>query len=182
LLNPLGSLSNLLLQIGLTDSSPSFVAVLNGLLAISALHAFGEGRAIRFKSRAISMTRISLDPDNPDSVIIGNLAASMLLYLYEVSITALHVYQLLNDETLYMSTPVAWAAYLFGVKQILQFSKERGSLSKCYRVIFEWILYHETIIEFSQLYYGRETYKPLCRTRISGDFICKDEPRNGNVS
>lgn len=85
LLNPLGSLAHLLLQIGLTDSSPSSVAVLNGLLAISALHVSGEARAISFKSKAIAMTRVSLSPSNPDSVVISNLAASMLLYLYEVS-------------------------------------------------------------------------------------------------
>lgn len=85
LLNPLGSLAHLLLQIGLTDSSPSSVAVLNSLLAISALHVSGEARAISFKSKAIAMTRVSLSPNNPDSVVISNLAASMLLYLYEVS-------------------------------------------------------------------------------------------------
>lgn len=155
LLNPLGSLAHLLLQIGLTDSSPSSVAVLNGLLAISALHVSGEARAISFKSKAIAMTRASLSPNNPDSVVISNLAASMLLYLY---------------ETLHMSSPIAWTVYLCGAKHVLQSSAERSALSQSYEVIFDWIIYHETMFLFSQLYWTRKGSKPFCRKRISTIF------------
>ncbi|KAF5026988.1 hypothetical protein F66182_861 [Fusarium sp. NRRL 66182] len=167
LLNPLGSLTQLLLQIGLTDSSPSSVAVINALLAISALHVSGEARAITFKTKAIAMTRASLKRDNSDSVMIGNLAASMLLYLY---------------ETRHMSSPLAWAVYLCGAKKIiLQSSAERHALSESYAVIFDWVLYHETIIEFSQLYWGRDSAKPLCRTRTSMAFWRRPELRQDIV-
>lgn len=84
-LNPLGSLAQLLLQVGLADSSPSSAAVLNGLLAISALHVSGEERAIKFKTKAIIMTQASLNAEGSGSTVIAKLAASMLLYLYEVS-------------------------------------------------------------------------------------------------
>ncbi|KAF4987223.1 hypothetical protein FDECE_15534 [Fusarium decemcellulare] len=161
-LNPLGSLAHLLLHIGLTDSSPSSVAVLNGLLAISALHVSGEARAIRFKTKAITMTRTALSLESSNAVVIGNLASSMLLYLY---------------ETLHMSSPIAWSVYLSGVKHVLQCSVERSAFLGNYNVIFDWIIYHETMVQFGQLYWARDGMKPFCRRRISNLF--RKRPRFG---
>ncbi|KPA37129.1 transcription factor [Fusarium langsethiae] len=57
--SPLGSLPHLLLQIGLTDSSPSSVAVLNGLLAISALHVSGDVVMMRSHAGCICVEEFS---------------------------------------------------------------------------------------------------------------------------
>ncbi|VUC30005.1 unnamed protein product [Clonostachys rosea] len=155
LLNPMGSLAQMLLQIGLADSSPSSVAVLNGLLAISALHVSGEARAIKFKTKAITMTKASLNVEGPVSTVMGNLAASMLLYLF---------------ETLHMSSPTAWSTYLGGVKQVLRHSARRGAFSK-YKVILDWIVYHETMAKFGQLYWPKDGgLTPFCHNRASSLF------------
>ncbi|CAG9984561.1 unnamed protein product [Clonostachys byssicola] len=155
-LNPLGSLAQLLLQIGLADSSPSSAAVLNGLLAISALHVSGEERAIKFKTKAIAMTQASLNAEGSGSTVIAKIAASMLLYLY---------------ETLHMSSPKAWSTYLGGVKQILLLSTECSPFSKSYQTILDWIIYHETMAKFGQLYWPKNGgLTPFCHRRVSSFF------------
>uniref|UniRef100_A0A0B7KGI2 Zn(2)-C6 fungal-type domain-containing protein n=1 Tax=Bionectria ochroleuca TaxID=29856 RepID=A0A0B7KGI2_BIOOC len=160
-LNPLGSLAQLLLQIGLADSSPSSAAVLNGLLAISALHVSGEERAIKFKTKAIAMTQASLKAEGSGSTVIAKIAASMLLYLY---------------ETLHMSSPKAWSTYLGGVKQILSLSKRCSPFSKSYQTILDWIIYHETMAKFGQLYWPKEGgLTPFCHQRVSSFFLKRPE-------
>uniref|UniRef100_A0A8H7N8X7 Zn(2)-C6 fungal-type domain-containing protein n=1 Tax=Bionectria ochroleuca TaxID=29856 RepID=A0A8H7N8X7_BIOOC len=160
-LNPLGSLAQLLLQIGLADSSPSSAAVLNGLLAISALHVSGEERAIKFKTKAIAMTQASLKAEGSGSTVIAKIAASMLLYLY---------------ETLHMSSPKAWSTYLGGVKQILSLSKRCSPFSKSYQTILDWISYHETMAKFGQLYWPKDGgLTPFCHQRVSSFFRKRPE-------
>ncbi|CAI6014008.1 unnamed protein product [Clonostachys chloroleuca] len=155
-LNPLGSLAQLLLQVGLADSSPSSAAVLNGLLAISALHVSGEERAIKFKTKAIIMTQASLNAEGSGSTVIAKLAASMLLYLY---------------ETLHMSSPKAWSTYLGGVKQILLLSTGCSPFSQSYQTVLDWIIYHETMAKFGQLYWPKDGgLTPFCHKRVSSLF------------
>lgn len=84
---PLGPLTRLLLRMGLTDSSSPSKAVLNSLLAISALHLFGDARAAIYKIRATSLINASLSgATNSPEVVMKIITASMLLYLYEVSL------------------------------------------------------------------------------------------------
>lgn len=81
-----------------------------------------------------------------------------------------------------MSSPIAWTVYLCGAKHVLQSSAERSALSQSYEVIFEWIIYHETMFLFSQLYWTRKGSKPFCRKRISTIFRRRSGLGKGIVS
>jgi hypothetical protein len=81
-----------------------------------------------------------------------------------------------------MSSPIDWTVYLCGAKRVLQSSAERSALSQNYEVIFDWIIYHETMFLFSQLYWTRKGSEPFCRRRISTLFRKPSRLGKGTVS
>ncbi|VUC35922.1 unnamed protein product [Clonostachys rosea] len=150
---PLGSLPRLLLQIGFSDFSSPSRAVLNGILALSCLHLWGDQYASVYKARATSLLRASLNPESSIKVAISNLVASMLLYLY---------------ETVHPSSSHAWSVYLCGVKRIAQSKIATEIVNSAHpQIVFNWVYYHETIAQFGQLYWTRKHHSPICRGKSS---------------
>ncbi|CAH0052316.1 unnamed protein product [Clonostachys solani] len=150
---PLGSLTRLLLQIGLSDVSSPSRAVFNGILALSCLHLWGDQYASVYKARATSLLRASLNPESSIKVAVSNLVASMLLYLY---------------ETVHQSSPYAWAVYLCGVKRLAQSKIVTESAKSAHpQIVFNWVYYHETIAQFGQLYWTQKHPSPVCHGKSS---------------
>lgn len=81
----MGSLTHLLLRMGLADTSLSSRAVLNAILALSTLRVCGDQKALAYKVTATSLLRESLGRKNMTVVSIQQVVASMLLYIYEVT-------------------------------------------------------------------------------------------------
>ena len=79
-----------LLPIALSGSSCAAKGLRSAILALSAFHRFGSGAALPYKIQALQLLSHSLETEsNSDVPIESQLAASMMLCVYNVSVRIL---------------------------------------------------------------------------------------------
>lgn len=77
-------LAPLLLRIATSDTSSSSKAVLRAILALSCLHLRRDAEASAYRASAISLLSASLKAGSEVKVAFQNIAASMMLCIFEV--------------------------------------------------------------------------------------------------
>lgn len=75
----------------LSQSSSAAWGLYNAILALSAYHRFGSGAAMPYKTRALKFLAMSLSEETHSVPVESQLAASMMLCVYNVSNSSLSV-------------------------------------------------------------------------------------------
>ncbi|PLB49745.1 hypothetical protein P170DRAFT_456280 [Aspergillus steynii IBT 23096] len=147
------SVGNLLIRMCLTSNTPSATAVLHSMLALSSLHLYGlQDQAGQLKLSALKALAAASWIDIGPMAAAQHVATGMLLCSFEIhraSCTSGH-----------------WRCYIGGVKKIINAS------SSClidpnsdFKVLLDWIYYHDVMSRFSQLHWSSEEDKlipPAC--------------------
>lgn len=126
----------LVIKMALYDATPSSTAVLYAIFALSAFRLYGPCRSIVYKVEAINALSTSVGDVQSPQDSFRNLAASMLLCLYEIFDTS--------------DLSGSWTQYLCGAKKIAKAvyastTHYDGEL----RFLLDWVFYHDALAKFS---------------------------------
>ncbi|KXX75786.1 hypothetical protein MMYC01_207443 [Madurella mycetomatis] len=137
-------LGNVLTKLALASNKPSATAVLQSLLAFSALHRHDVySQAVELKISAIKALTSVSGSDIGTAEAIQHVAAGMLLCSFEI-----HRVSCTSGE---------WTWYLRGVKHIIQAAgltntRQDNDLA----MLLDWVYYHDVLARFSLRHWHRE--------------------------
>ncbi|PWY68969.1 hypothetical protein BO94DRAFT_299621 [Aspergillus sclerotioniger CBS 115572] len=135
-------LGNLLLRMALGDS-PSAVAVLRGILALSSLHRDGlQSQAGRLKISALRALVAAPKADISTTEAAQHVAAGMLLCSFDIHQLA--------------CTSGQWTKYVIGAKSIIKTSLSKDEHCSEFRPLLDWVHYHDVLSRFSMLHWHRK--------------------------
>ncbi|RAK95682.1 Zn(II)2Cys6 transcription factor [Aspergillus ibericus CBS 121593] len=137
-------LGRLLMRMALSDDSPTAVAILRAILALSSLHRDGlQAQAGRLKISALRALVAAPKTDITPAEAAQHVAAGMLLCSFDIHQLA--------------CTSGQWTRYLIGAKSIIKASSLSKSQGGEFSLLMDWVYYHDVLSRFSMLHWHRRT-------------------------
>ncbi|KAK4233439.1 fungal-specific transcription factor domain-containing protein [Achaetomium macrosporum] len=137
-------LGNTLIRIALASNTASATAVLQSLLALSALHRHDvSSQAVELKISALKALADASGTHIGTTDAIQHVAAGMLLCSFEI-----HQSSCTSGE---------WTCYLRGVKDVIQAAGLDNLPHDCdLAALLDWVYYHDVLARFSLRHWRRE--------------------------
>lgn len=171
----------------LSNDSLSATALLRALLAFSSLHRYGlQEQAMELKISALNTLAVAFEGVEFDTEKIVHIAASMLLYSFEVTklshflsiLPSSTNSEILNKHQIQTSTSTSgdWTNYICGVKEVIktinlkQIIEGREDI-ECLR---DWVCYNDIMTRFTLRHWVKDPEVPLTPPKISYEV----SPRN----
>lgn len=131
-----------LIRLALSDTSYSSLAVLQGLLAVSAYHLYGTGAGLPHIFVAVQALAYSMRHSSTSRDRVGQLAASMVLMSYQ----------------LFDTSESNWTTHFCGAKKIAK-SISSGYPGQDSDLIFllDWFFHHDALAKFSLHFWTQKT-------------------------
>ncbi|AEO64645.1 uncharacterized protein THITE_2086135 [Thermothielavioides terrestris NRRL 8126] len=150
-------LGNTLIRIALNggNSTPSATAVLQGILAFSALHRHDVySQAIELKISAIETLSTASDSNISTAEAMQHVATGMLLCSFEI-----HQLTCTSND---------WTRYLCGVKGLIRATGlDSAPYDDDLAALLDWVYYHDVLARFSLRHWHRESASKSSRSPLS---------------
>ncbi|XXH02444.1 hypothetical protein Hte_008819 [Hypoxylon texense] len=136
---------NILLRVALTSETPSAIAVLKSLLALSSLHRYGvQTQAIELKISALKALATASESSLGTKEAIQHVAAGMLLCSFEIHQSS--------------CTSSQWTWYIWGVKEVIsKVSLSQHRQDSEFATLVDWVYYQDVLARFSLRHWNGET-------------------------
>ncbi|KAI4867611.1 hypothetical protein F4820DRAFT_467503 [Hypoxylon rubiginosum] len=136
---------NILLRVALTSDTPSAIAVLKSLLALSSLHRYGvQTQAVELKISALKALAAASEGNLGTKEAIQHIAAGMLLCSFEIHQSS--------------CTSSQWTWYIRGVKKVINnISLSKHGQDSEFMTLVDWVYYQDVLGRFSLRHWYGET-------------------------
>lgn len=148
---------SLLLNMSLGDDSPASLAVLQGMLSLSALYLHGPTAGLLHKVKALSALSLSSTKPLLYKEGLQHIAANMLLCLFEVSNVSKSSEVATETKLVKIhgakKSVSGWESHACCAKTLVKFlfdetQEQDGEAA----LMFDWVYYHDVLAKFSRVH------------------------------